>query len=171
MRIKREILLEYKTQNGESLAEIADNSPVLLIFLRHFGWTFCREAVAEIAEKRDSLTANGTQLAFVSMAEEAKAARFFARYGVEDLPRFSDQSAKLYQAFGLQRGGASQLFAPKNFIRGFEALMKGGHTVGAPVGDVWQMPGVFLIFKDEIRKSFIHETASDKPNYEEMIKA
>jgi hypothetical protein len=31
------LLNEYKTQTGETLAELTEESPVLLVFLRHFG--------------------------------------------------------------------------------------------------------------------------------------
>lgn len=37
MKISEKVLLNNKTQNGVSLAELSENSPVLLIFLRHFG--------------------------------------------------------------------------------------------------------------------------------------
>jgi hypothetical protein len=36
-RINPELLREYKTQNGETLGELAANKPLLLVFLRHFG--------------------------------------------------------------------------------------------------------------------------------------
>jgi hypothetical protein len=35
--MQKEILQNYKSQTGESLLELSNQSPVLLIFLRHFG--------------------------------------------------------------------------------------------------------------------------------------
>jgi hypothetical protein len=31
------LLEQYRTQSGETLREISDRAPVLLVFLRHFG--------------------------------------------------------------------------------------------------------------------------------------
>ncbi len=35
--MKKEILEKYKSQNAVSLAALNESTPVLLIFLRHFG--------------------------------------------------------------------------------------------------------------------------------------
>lgn len=100
------------------------------------------------------------------MAKEEKAKEFFAQYGVEDLPRFSDPEKKLYNEFGLETGSFTQVLGVKSFIRGLSAFK---HGIGAPVGDVWQMPGTFLIHKGEILQAFINENVSDKPDYEGMV--
>ncbi|MFN8816592.1 MAG: hypothetical protein ACK5ZV_07645, partial [bacterium] len=36
------------TSGGQSVAELSMRSPVLMVFLRHFGCTFCREALADV---------------------------------------------------------------------------------------------------------------------------
>lgn len=100
------------------------------------------------------------------MADESQAETFFSSYSVENFPRFSDPEKKLYDIFGLKRGNVGQMFGWKNFKRGFEAI---SHGIGMPVGDPWQMPGAFVIHQGNILASFIHETASDVPNYEEMV--
>ena len=100
------------------------------------------------------------------MANEGQAKKFFARYKVEDLPRFSDPEKKLYNEFGLETGIFSQVLGVKSFVRGLEAFK---HGIGAPVGDVWQMPGTFLIYKGKILQAFINENVSDKPDYERMV--
>jgi hypothetical protein len=68
----------------------------------------------------------------------------------------------------LERGDLSQVFSLKTIAGGFEALRKGGHFIGKPVGDVWQMPGVFLVYKGKVLKSFKHETVGDIPDYEAL---
>ncbi len=47
-KINRQLLNSYKTQTGQTLGDLANHRPALLVFLRHFGYTFCRETVAEI---------------------------------------------------------------------------------------------------------------------------
>jgi len=100
------------------------------------------------------------------MADEEKAKDFFARYGLEDLPRFSDPEKTLYQEFGLETGSFTQVLGVKSWIRGLEVFK---HGIGTPVGDVWQMPGTFLIHKGEILQAFINENVSDVPDYEGMV--
>ena len=50
----------------------------MLVFLRHFGCTFCRETLADVARHRDAIAATGAQVAFVHMSRPAEADRWFA---------------------------------------------------------------------------------------------
>lgn len=160
--------MRARTQTGESLLALSQRSPVMVVFLRHFGCTFCREAVADLAERRREIEASGTRIVFVHMGTEQQAQEFFRKYGMEDLPRISDSDRSLYRAFGLPRGSLMELFGPKVWIRGFQAGVMKGHGVGALVGDGFQMPGVFLVFHGEILRSFRHQSAADRPNYVEL---
>ena len=36
----------------ESLAEMTEKQPVMLVFLRFFGCSFCRESISDIAQRR-----------------------------------------------------------------------------------------------------------------------
>ena len=77
----------------------------------------------------------------------------------------SDEALNLYRAFGLERGGVSQMFRPAAFAAGVRATLK-GHTIGVPVGDVWIMPGLFLVRGDgsiDWHHEFAH--AGDHPDF------
>ena len=113
---------------------------------------------------RATIEASGTQVAFVHMGEETQAAPFFGGYGLGDVARISDPAARLYRAFGLERGGLMQIAGPAVWLRGAAALAR-GHMVGALIGDTLQMPGVFLVQDGEILKTFRHEYTSDVPDY------
>src|SRR3984957_532996 len=86
-RIDADLLAAYTSQNGQSLAELASR-PLFLVFLRHFGCTFCREAVDEISKKRQALEARGSKLAFVHLGTEEKAQWFFKPSGLLEVPQF-----------------------------------------------------------------------------------
>ena len=43
------------TSTGESLSEVAEKQPVLLVFLRHFGCSFCREAISDLSKLKKRL--------------------------------------------------------------------------------------------------------------------
>jgi peroxiredoxin len=163
-QINAALLGTYKSQTGQTLASLTATQPVFLLFLRHFGCTFCREAVAEISKKRRAIEKQGACLAFVHLGTEEKAQWFFKPYGLLDVPRFGDPQGQLYQEFGLVRAELRQYLNFKSIRRLFAAARK-GHFVALPEGDVLRMPGVFLLQQGKIRKAFRHKLVSDQPDY------
>lgn len=162
--------IRSKTSAGVTLDEMSRHAPTLLVFLRHAGCTFCREALADIARQRQTIENAGSRLAIVHMGEENDDARaFFAKYGLQDVPRVSDKGQTLYRAFGLTRGTLGQLFGPKVLMRGFQAALFAGHGAAPPKEDGFQMPGVFLLYHGIILRSYRHQSAADRPNYVELL--
>lgn len=161
--------LRRRTNQGVTLEEMTALSPVLLVFLRHTGCTFCREALADLAAKRREIEAQGARLTLVHMGSEQQGGRFFAKYGLQDVPRVSDTERALYRAFGLPRGSFGDLFGPKVWWRGFQAGILGRHGAGLLVGDGFQMPGVFLLFHGEVLRSYRHQSAADRPDYVALV--
>ena len=157
--------LQAKTQRGVSLYDLSTETPVMLVFLRHYGCTFCREALADLANRRQAIEALGTRIALIHMGAAPHADRFFRNYGLADLPRVSDPNRNIYRAFGLGRGDFLKLFGPKVWVRGFQAAIFGGHRFGRLVGDGFQMPGIFLLFHGEVVRSYRHQSAADRPDY------
>jgi hypothetical protein len=100
----------------------------------------------------------------VHLSDEGKAQKFFAPHKLEDVLRFADPLARLYQAFGLVRADWRQYFNLESIGRMLGAWLK-GHRAGLPAGDVERMPGVFLLTNGEIRKAFRHKLVSDRPDY------
>ena len=164
------ILSEMLTNRGKSLQTLSEESPVLLVFLRHFGCTFCREALADISKERNLIESTGTKIVFVHMTDNTIAERYFNRYNLEGATHISDPEQKYYKAFGLLKGNFNQLFGLQSWIRGFSAGIVSGHGVGPQLGDGFQMPGVFVIYQNSIIESFIHKLASDRPDYVELAK-
>ena len=162
------ILETAVTQHGSNLLELSRQSPLLVVFLRHFGCTFCREAIAELAAKQAGIQATGSRIVFVHMSGEEEARAFFDDYGMLETDRVSDPEGKIYRTFQLRRGGVRELAGWKVIKRGFDAAVVRGHGLGLPAGDVRQMPGAFLIYRGEVLKSFRHKTAADRPNYTSM---
>jgi hypothetical protein len=79
----------------------------------------------------------------------------------------SDPSRRLYQGFGLERGGALQMFGPEVWSCGMRASRK-GHGVGRPVGDPWQMPGFFLVRGDQVLWEHRSRHAGDHPDWSRL---
>jgi len=158
------------TNRGRTLAQASAEKPILLVFLRHFGCVFCREAMKDIGRKREEWIEKNINIVLVHMSDEATANKYFKRYGIPNIENISNPSCSLYASFGLTKGTASQLFGLKNWIRGFEVTVVKGTPIGLrQIGDGFQMPGVFLIDKGKIMDSYIHASASDRPDYERLI--
>jgi len=157
---------------GQSLAKIADEKPVLLVFLRFFGCSFCREAISDISKRRKKLEALGFRIVLVHMAPDKEIAeKFFKKYKLFPVDHIADPDMAFYRAFGLGRGTPTQLFGLMNWIRGFQAAVLEGHGAtyhSVELGDGFQMPGVFVLHKGEVRNSFVHRFAYDRPDYEEI---
>ncbi len=163
------VFQEMKTNQGFTLRQLSEQKPVLLVFLRHFGCTFCREALSDLSEVRSEIEGRGVQIVFVHMTEAEVAERYFTRYELDGVEHISDPECEYYQQFGLVKGNFTQLFGLHSWIRGFNAGVMQMHGVGVQLGDGFQMPGIFVIQDSEIKESFIHKLASDRPDYLQLL--
>lgn len=162
------VLAAAVTNSGENLAELSRGAPLLVVFLRHSGCPFCREALADIAQHRGAIQKAGVGIVLVHMFADEFAADYFAKYGLADLPRISDPDCRLYREFGLQRGTHGQVAGPRVWWRGLVATIIKRHGVGRIIGDVLQMPGAFVVHDGEIVRTFEYETSADRPDYAEF---
>ncbi len=160
-------LQQFSDQHGVTLAQRSDQQPIMLVFLRHLGCTFCMETLQDLRAQRSRIEAQEVQPVLVHMSDDASARKRFAHYGLDDLPRVSDPGQKLYRAFGLTRGSLMQLMGPRVWLQGLRAMFR-GNTVGKLQGDGFQMPGVFIVHKGKLIQSFRHAHAGDRPGYESM---
>ena len=66
---KKEWLNEMVTNNGDSVLNLTFENPVLLVFLRHFGCIFCKEALVDISKNRSKIETGGLKIVFVHMTD------------------------------------------------------------------------------------------------------
>jgi hypothetical protein len=159
------VLEHTSTETGERLVDLVQASPVLLVFLRHAGCTFCREAVADLANLREEIESNATRIVLVHMGDRADIEQLLERHGFSDVDRICDTNQELYRAFGLKKGSWGQLFGPKVWARGLAAGIGRGHGLGRASADATQMPGVFFLDQGLIVSSYRHRSAADRPCY------
>lgn len=139
-------------------------APVLVVFLRSFGCTFCREAMADVAAVKPALGAEGTQIAFVHGGSPEEAAPWFEKYGLTDVVQISDPDLSHYRAFGLGRTGAQALVDPRVWTRGAVCALSHGFGVQTPQM-MRQLPGVFVLRNGAIVTEFRHASPADRPDY------
>lgn len=153
------------TNTGRTLLELSNERPTLAVFLRFSGCPFCLEAMHDIKARRAALDARGTAVVFIHMMSEEQARPFFEANGVADLPRISDPDQRLYRALDLKRGNVWQIMGPYVWFRAMQAG-RIGKRIGKAVGDMWQMPGVFLLDKGRVTASYRHRSQASRPDYE-----
>ncbi len=160
-----EQLERFNTQDGNSLNALSQTTPIMLVFLRHFGSPFCRESLSNISRKRQQIEAAGLRIVLVHMASDEEAMAFFTRYNLDDLPRVSDPQCELYRAFGLIKGSFSQIAGMRIFFKAIRAAFLSRHGLGRITGDFFQMPGVFIIHKSRMFGGYRPSNVSDQPDY------
>ena len=150
------------------LRSLDPHAPALVVFLRSFGCTFCREAMADVAAVKSNIRSEGAQIAVVHGGSPADAAPWFAKYGLDDIIVISDPQLTHYRAFGLGRTDAQALVAPSVWARG--ALCALSHGFGVqPVEMLRQLPGVFVIHNGAILREFRHRSPADRPDYLSLV--
>ncbi|MEL6636135.1 MAG: SelL-related redox protein [Bacteroidota bacterium] len=168
--VNLEVTRRMICNTGQSLKDVSDQQPCLVVFLRHFGCVFCKEALSDLAQLRSFFDQNGIKIVFVHMAPVKTAENYFQRYGLGGTWHVSNPQKTFYAAFGLMKGSISQLYGLRTWIRGYSAR-KEGHQLelAEELGDSTQMPGIFLIQQGEILNTYIHRHASDRPDYQQIV--
>lgn len=166
-------LQTYHAESGRSLLELVDASPVLLIFLRHFGCAFCRQALDQVSRLRTQIAATGTRPVFVHLGTPDRAKLYFDYYQLSDVERIGNPDASLYQhpAFNLSRTNPYLHFFNITVVK---AWIKGAlriYGIGMIHEDAHQMPGVFFLKDRRIVRGFRYETIADEPDYLELIRS
>ena len=169
---KKDLLEKMVTNKGENLLNLSFVQPVLLVFLRQLGCTFCREALVDISKERKKIEGLGTKIVLVHMADPEVAEEFFSKFELPGIAHISDPECNYYRSFGLGKGTFTQLFGLSTWIRGFDiGVIQGyGLEYGSHLGDSFQMPGVFMLQDGEVKESYIHKLASSRPDYHELVK-
>ena len=166
-----ESLREFHTETGWSLLDLVDESPVLLVFLRHFSCAFCAQALDRVAQVRQQIEAKGARPVCVHLGSPERAKPYFDYYHLSDVERVSNPEATLYQipVFGLSRKNPYlHSLHPAVLLAWFKgALFRYG--IGIIKEDGEQMPGVFFLKDRKIVRAFVHRTIADQPDYLKLV--
>jgi peroxiredoxin len=156
---------EIRTNKGNELLTLSQDRAVLLVFLRQLGCMFCREAMTELGKLRPSLEASGTQIVFVHMGPADIAEKLFKRYKLAGCEHITDPDCYYYARFGLVKGSMSQLFGLTSWVKTLDFGIVKGHGYTLPIGDGFQMPGLFMVQHGKVVAEFRHTEVYDQPDY------
>ena len=165
------VLEQYRTESGRSLLELLDESPLLLVFLRHFGCSFCRQTLEDVSKIRGTIEARGIRPVFVHLGSPERAKPYFDYYHLSDIERVSNPDASLYAqpVFSLTRKNVlSQLLIPRVWKGWLQGALR-NHGIGMIKEDADQMPGIFYLRDRAIVRAFRYRTIADEPDYLRLI--
>ncbi len=160
-----QVLERALTQSGDNIMDLSAASAILLVFLRHAGCSFCREALGDIGRERGAIERSGTRIVLVHMGETAALDALLPKYGLAGVDRICDGERDLYRAFGIERGTLRQLFGLKVLWRGLLGGVVARHGIASAQADSSQMPAIFLVHNASIVRRFRHRSAADRPDY------
>jgi len=141
------------------------HGPTLLVFLRFFGCIFCREAVGDL---RAVVEADESYPDVIFFAQGSPTeARAFLRRSWPTARVVSDPELVFYEGFGVARASLVQSFHPRVFAAQRRASAK-GYENGPRTGDIWRMPGAFVVDGDTILWSYQPRHAADHPDFESI---
>jgi hypothetical protein len=160
----REAMGNAITDSGESLLELSERAPQLVVFLRHGGCIFCRETLGDLQRLRAAIEATGVRLVLVHMGMPDESTTLVERYHLRGVTAISDPLRELYQAFDLHQGSFVQLFGPRAIASGMMATLK-GHVMGWLEGDALQLPGAFVVSQGRILRAYRHAHAGDHVDF------
>jgi hypothetical protein len=165
------VLGRYRTESGRTLLQLVVESPLLLIFLRHFGCSFCRQTLDDVSRIREQIEGRGVRPVFVHLGTPERAKPYFDYYHLSDIERVSDPEASLYGSpvFQVRRKNVfSQFLIPgvwKAWLLG--AIRQ--HGIGMIREDADQMPAVFYLRERAIAREYRYKTIADRPDYLKLI--
>jgi hypothetical protein len=128
--------------------------------------------LAELQRLRQEIESHGVRIALVHMGTDEQARKVLEVFDLNDIERFSDQEHRIYHAFGLERSHFGHFFTATTLLdmlkTGLSSKIALRHSVGMVIGDVLQMPGVFLLNKGEIIGDFKSSSLTERPDYLEL---
>ncbi|MBF0520139.1 MAG: redoxin domain-containing protein [Nitrospirae bacterium] len=118
--------------------------------------------------EREHFDALGTQIILVGMGGVKQSELFRKNHGLT-FKVICDPHKHLYKAYELFSTGLSGIASPKVLVRGMRALVR-GHPPGVPVGDVFQLSGVFIIDRTAtIKYACYSKDISEYPPVDELL--
>jgi len=165
------VLSEYQTESGRTLLELLGESPLLLVFLRHFGCSFCRQTLDDVSRLRAEIEGRGIRPVFVHLGTPERARPYFDYYHLSDIERVSNPDASLYTGpvFQLRRKQAFSHFLVPEVWRAWLLGAVRKHGIGTIQEDADQMPGIFFLRDRAVVRVFRYRTIADEPDYLKLI--
>ncbi len=126
--------------------------------------------MAQLRQRLSDFERKGGRVVLVGMGTPEETADFAKNLEIP-MPMIADPGRNLYRSFGLKTATIPELFLPSVAFKAVAAMVQ-GHTVGLPVGDIRQLPGVFIIDTGgRIVFSHVGRDPADHPDPDTLLAA
>lgn len=159
---------QARIESGRSLFDLSQSQPVLVVFIRHAGCTFCREALDDLHRQAAQIRSAGVQPVVIHMGSLEAGRKLLDSFGLTDVPQISDPERRLYRAFELPLGTMTQIAGPYVIWRALSGGTFFKYGVGKMVGNGLQLAGTFLLDHGRVVRAYRHQTTADRPSFSEM---
>lgn len=120
-------------------------------------------------DSHQEFEAKNAVVAAVTQGTPEQTADLCARHRVR-FRCLADPQRAAYRAFHLRRGGVTEVMGPAVLFKAALSAMRG--NLGPPGGDVFQMPGTFVVGTDgTIKLAYVSRDASDIPPARTLLAA
>jgi len=120
-----------------------------------------------VRDDYEKFKAVGADVVGITLGTPEETAAFRAKLSVPFLLS-ADPEQTAYGAFGLDKGSVSQVMGPRTWLPLMRGMVRGGQ--GKPTGDIWQMPGTFVVDRQGIvRMAHYPEIQTDRATNKELI--
>ena len=153
------------------LSDYWQKQPIVLVFVRHFGCTFCRQHIANLRKDYQQFQDAGAQVICVGMGISKVGRGFEILMDLKFPVLVTGETNAPYLEYGLGKGSLGQIFGIRSFVKALKATFQ-GHVGTSVQGDPYQMPGVFIIDTTGVLKyAHYYEDIGDTPENSELIAA
>ena len=151
--------------NDQNLFDLSFQTPLLLVCVRHFGCTYCRETLADLSKQLPLIEQRGLRPVVIHMGSPEQADSYMNQFGLPNVATISDPDRRLFRTLELPFGTLGQLISVKTFWR---ALIEGvvfRFGFGGFVGHGLQLSGAFIIRNGRIEQALRHESPAERTDF------
>jgi peroxiredoxin len=145
-------------------------TPAVVVFLRHYGWIFSRQHVAQLRAHEHEFRAAGARLVAIGLGDQIYAWSFRQATGI-GFPLLVDETREAYQAAGLRTASILHLLRRDNFVARRRARAA-GHPRYRPGQNPFQLGGSFVFGPGNVdRFAHVSQTFCDNAAPADLLAA
>ncbi len=160
-----ETLTRFSTNQGHDLRTLARRQPVLLVFLPSASLSLFKKYVQDLSEQRAAIAQQRTHLVLVYTQQTEAVVRVLQQHKLASEEHILDEHHSVSNTFSLRRAGVKQVIGRpwQEGLGRMQAVKWRDFT-----DDDMRMPAAFLIYRDELLKSYYYEQVEDTPDYTQL---
>jgi len=121
-----------------------------------------------LRQVKNEFDEKGAQILLVGIGSEKETETYRKTYAPE-FPMVYDPERRLYQAFQLKQTSLLKMTSASLLFKSIDVIGK-GYGIGLPKGNLYQLPGVFIIDTEGIvRYSYYSRDPADRPTPEALL--